>query len=413
MKKKVMIGVGIVLLVAVVLMAVVFGGSKDDGDTVYLDAAKVKVESLESRIITNGTVQSKSSRTVDSEIGGEIIEVYVKEGQVVKAGDLLMKLDTTDLEEQIKKAEIAYAMDEINLEQLKSKGKDSFSTALKNAQISYDDAKDTYEKNKALFNAGVISQTELNNYKKSKDMAYNEYQSALKSYSGELDVSSIKVQELQMENSMIGLEALRADLKEADIVAPMDGTVTSLPVKAWDVIPPNSTVATIDDLTDMEVIFNISEYEIAKVDIGLPVTITGDGVKGKYTGSVSRIGSRAMQAQKGNAIETVVEAAVTIDGTQSDFLPNFTADLNIVTESKETATVVPYDAIVVDRDDVVYVHKIFEGKLKKIVVQRGIEGDLMLEVISEHLDDGDIIILNPQLDMEEGISVKPMGVDEE
>ncbi len=136
------------------------------------------------------------------------------------------------------------------------------------------------------------------------------------------------------------------------------------------------------------------------------VKVTGEGVKDKeYRGIVEYISPNAITNRNGQSTETIVEVKIGIEDKDTEFKPNFSANVEINTAKKEEILVVPYEAIYSSKDGKKIIYTIENNKAKENVITTGIEGDLVLEVIGEGLNEGQEVILNPTENIKDGVEL--------
>lgn len=403
MKKKLLIGLLMALVVIFVGFAIVKAMGGGGEEPLFVKTSEVTEQDLSARIFADGTVVSKESFTIRPEISGEVAEILVAEGDAVAKGDTVLKLKTDEVERQIEEAKIALAISEENLRKLRTQGTTQFDLALSTAKKRLDDAKKTYEDQQQLFAAGAISQSALESARLAYELAQNEYTSARRNFEGYGLSSDLEVARLNVENAKLRLDRLEDQLEKMTLRSPIDGTVTTLNVEIYDLVGQSTTLFTVDDLSKLEVVSQISEYDIKRVDLGQPVVVTGDALRdARYEGTVAFIGASARRTTSGQSAETVVEVRIDLEADTA-FKPNFSADIEITTDEKDNALVVPYESLYVDKDRQAYVFKVNdENRLERVPVTRGIEGDLSLEVLTDALTIGDRVVLNPTETFEDG-----------
>jgi HlyD family secretion protein len=403
MKKKILIGLLMALVVIFVGFAIVKAMGGGGEEPLFVKTSEVTEQDLSARIFADGTVVSKESFTIRPEISGEVAEILVAEGDAVAKGDTVLKLKTDEVERQIEEAKIALAISEENLLKLRTQGTTQFDLALSTAKKRLDDAKKTYEDQQQLFAAGAISQSALESARLAYELAQNEYTSARRNFEGYGLSSDLEVARLNVENAKLRLDRLEDQLEKMTLRSPIDGTVTTLNVEIYDLVGQSTTLFTVDDLSKLEVVSQISEYDIKRVDLGQPVVVTGDALRdARYEGTVAFIGASARRTTSGQSAETVVEVRIDLEADTA-FKPNFSADIEITTDEKDNALVVPYESLYVDKDRQAYVFKVNdENRLERVPVTRGIEGDLSLEVLTDALTIGDRVVLNPTETFEDG-----------
>ncbi|RKD23623.1 HlyD family secretion protein [Caminicella sporogenes DSM 14501] len=378
---------------------------------IFVKTARIEKQDIKSNIFTSGRVVSKKEREVTPDLTGRIVKIFVHEGDKVAKGQLLAKLDSKELEYDLKDEEINLEILKEKLEQLKRKDKVEFRTSYKNAEIDYKEALEDYENKKELYKEGAISEDDLDTAKKSMEKAYNDYLLAKKNYENSEDELEIKIQEKQIKASKLKIEKIKSDIEKTKILSPIDGTITSIEVSELSVVGPSTVLFNIKDIRDLEVVTNISEYDISKIKLGQSVKITGEGIGDKeYKGVVKYISPDAETVTNGQSTETTIEVKIDIKDKNTEFRPNFTANVEINTASKENALVVPYEAIYTDKDGKKSIFTVDGNKAKKHEIKTGIEGDMVVEVIGDGFKEGDLVILNPTERIKDGIEVSVRGM---
>ncbi len=406
-KKKILVILGIVAIVMVVGAAVVkskSSSSESAEGAIYVETASVGVQDLESTITTKGTVQAKESAKVYSEVAGLVSDVLVDVGDVVETDQILVQMDTDELDRKIRDAKLQVDISQLNYTNAQSET--SLNAAITSAKTAYDNAEKSYGDAKALFESGAMSQNELDTARQRVDTTYDEYMEAV----NEKDErsGSLKVYALNLENAQNAYKDLLDQKEKASIKAPMSGTVTRIDVKKYDMTTVGAELVLIETTGDLEIDTYIGEYDVNKVEPGMSVKITGYGVgDNEYEGKVASVGSSAEVQQAGQTTEKSVLVKVEFND-KTKFKPNFTADLDIVYAVSDGATVIPYEGILnIDKDN--FVIKIIDGKTKRIPVEIGVQGDLQLEVISPEIAEGDTIVLNPSVEIEDGVQINEIG----
>lgn len=179
------------------------------------------------------------------------------------------------------------------------------------------------------------------------------------------------------------------------IYAPRSGIITAINASMGEIAWTSSSIATISDLSSLQVKISVDENDISDISIGQSVKITGSGFKDKeYHGTVQKIYPSARQQQSGTNTETVVDAIVSIDDADEYIKPGFNIDAAIVTDVKSTALVVPYECIRQDDNGQEYVY-VYNAKSARRVDIQSSEEIVSGAVISSGLKDGDRIITNP------------------
>ena len=367
---------------------------KDQGMTVRTVA--VENQDIEARILTSGEVLTMEKRDVLPDTTGKIKEIMVKKGDMVEKGQLLALMDESELNYQIQQATIKLSIEKEQLEKLKKDDRIGLEIALSNAEIQYEDAKNAYERKKELYEAGAVSKIEVDAAKSTMDQSHNGYILAKSNLQKSMASTEISIQEKQIQLSQMSLKKLMEDLEKSKITSPIHGTIVELMVSEGGLVSSTVPIMTIQDTNQLEIQTNISEYDVGRIQIGQKVKITGDAFEGKtYAGTVKYIGPSAVSIATSQGKETVVEIKIEVTDKDTALKPGFTANVDILTESKKAVRVLPYEALFTKKSGETVVFTIEDGKAREQVIQLGTQSDLVVEVISTDLKEKDIVILNP------------------
>ncbi|RKD32352.1 efflux RND transporter periplasmic adaptor subunit [Thermohalobacter berrensis] len=407
-KKKVLIILGIIVGIGIIGLGIFKTVNSDTKAAKSVQVTEIKKEELSSNIITDGIIKAKEQRNIVSSLPYLIKEVLAEEGDKVSKGDILAKLDTEELEYNIKSAQINLELEREKLKNMMDEADAfKFEKQLENAELSLNNAKKNYENSKRLYNAGAISKTKLDQDKVSYERAKNEYELAKKELEDFLNKNdSIETQKKTIELTELSLKKQKDNLKKSIIRSPIDGTIVYSEAEVG--IPANSAnpLFIIDDTDRLEIEVSISEYDINDVKIGQKVKITGEAFKGReYEGKISYISPVATKSNTNTGVETNVKVKIDIVNPDKYLKPGFSVDVEVNTAHKGDALVVPYESLYQKRNGETVVFKVENGVVKEVPVKVGIEGDLKVEIISEKIKEGDKIIFNPDETIKDGMKV--------
>jgi len=188
--------------------------------------------------------------------------------------------------------------------------------------------------------------------------------------------------------------ATEATLSQAWIAAPFAGTITYATPQVGDQVSPEIYAFRVDDLSNMFIDLDVSEIDINQVEPGQDVIVTFDAIRGKeYAGEVVEVGF------VGRLNQGVVYYTVTVEilDADDDIRPGMTSAVDIIINRSDKALLVPNQAIrVEDGIQVVYLTD-GAGNLVPVKVLLGASSDTFSEVLDGDLIEGDLIVLNPQL----------------
>lgn len=404
-QKKIFWLVGIIVLLLIVLVVLKKTGAigADDG-IIEVETAKADEITIIETVSATGKIQPEIEVKISSEVSGEIIDLPIKEGQVVKKGQLLVKINP-DLYTS------GYNRTISNLSGTKA--------GLSQADATFKEAKASYDRSKTLFDKGIISRAEW-------DKAIATFESA----------------KANKESAYFNVQSANATVREAKdnlgrttIYSPADGTISSLGVELGERVlgtqqMTGTEILRVANLDNMEVEVDVNENDIVKISIGDSTNISVDAyLKKEFKGIVTSISNSASSATTADQVTNFkVKVRILKESYQdllegkpanfSPFRPGMTATVDIITTRKEKVIGVPISSVIVKSDTTAtksYMvkeapeekkvtaksDKKFEcvfvkegGKAKIRVIKTGIQDDTNIEVVSG-LKKGDVVIIGP------------------
>lgn len=394
-KKKMFIAIGIaVVVIGTGAFAVAQSGKNGPAAStaaakgIAIDTgAKVEKGNVDSNVYISGTVEANDSRSISYMGGGIVDEVYVKAGDRVTADQVLAKINSDKLDSELKKImnELSISKDELN--KMKNRGIGDQASALKTAQVNYDNAKKAYESNLSLSASGAISTDELSKSKQQIEMAKINLDNAQIGYNQARANVDIGISQKRIESTNINIRDLQKDIDKTNVKTPIMGTVTSVNAKVGEVLPVNGILLTVEDLDKKIVKAYVSENEINRIQLGQKVAITGTSIKGKtFEGEVTYIAPGTIRQDGSKNVK--VEIKIALKENVVELRPGFNVNLEIKTASRENVLLVPFEAINTEKDGKKFVNVIEGKEVKKVYITTGVEGDISVEVIAGELKEG-------------------------
>ena len=289
---------------------------------------------------------------------------------------------------------------------------DGLEAARDNAEISVENTKLVYDK--AVADLDNIKDQNNNteesygiavkNAEDALDTAKKDYDNAVKQVESEL--SSLKKQAEQQRTlsglndpQVIILQNLKDKLEYAVITAPCDGVITSM--RAEEGLIAEGPLFVIEDLDDLKISSYVGEYDISYVSEGMTATVRCDALDGaEYGGKVITVSPTSEQSAASNGVNYKIETEV--DGEDGKLRVGMSAKVSIISDRRENALTVTYDALTVDEDgnDAVYIAEkgddgVYRAKL--ITVEVGLETDYEVEIISSELKAGMLVLTDNAL----------------
>jgi len=326
-KKWIIIG-ATVLLAILVAAGVMKGRNKDVGITVSTEKAFVKT--ITQVVTATGKVQPEVEVKISPEVAGEIIELPVKEGNVVKRGDLLVRIKPDFYQAQLEQQEASL---------VSAKASSVLSRArLLKAEQDLKQAQDLYEKK-------LISDADFLNARTNLDVARAEYDSSL----------------AQIRRTEGSVDQARDQLSKTAIYAPIDGSISSLTSEVGERVVgtgqfAGTEIMRVADLSNMEVRVKVNENDIVNVKVGDKAGLAVDALPGrKLAGTVKEISSSAQGTTTANsqaaasASDEVANFLVKIRIAERDakLRPGMSATADIETQTVENVIAVPIQSVTV------------------------------------------------------------------
>ncbi len=400
-------------IVAVVVVAVVviggcslFGGKNKEADGgVMVTTMPVIQQDIMDSITLKAPLEGTDTIEVVSNLHYKVTQIYVKEGDQVTKGQVLAVLDSKAMQDEIQSAKEA-------LDLAESQYKDS----IKNDQIAYDKAMDDLknaekqlERTKVLYEAGGVSKEQV----EQDTQAYENAKRTVSLYEVDANgnVSGSAYNRQNIEAARNALERKKEALEDGEIKSNIDGTVTRVNIKEGrfaDETDDKKPMFVIENLDQLQMKVNVSEYDIARVQVGQKVVISADILDGDTVeGVVSRISPTGEESTTGT--ERVIPTVIDVTGSNDKLIAGINAKAEIqIKESKDTLTV-PIEALVDNGDGQKQVYKVNDnGIVQAINVTTGVENDLNIEISGEGLANNDQVILSPQ-GITDGMKVTVMG----
>jgi HlyD family secretion protein len=344
-KKKMWIIIGAsAVVILIVILSVIKGGSSEG---IKIATEKVVLRTITQTVSANGKIQPEKDIKISPYISGEVVELYVKEGNQVKKGDLLAKIDPEIYISQFDQSVAAVNTQKANEANARAR--------LSQAKAQFDNSKLTYDRQQKLFTQNVISQAEFDQAKSAYEVAKAQVEAA---------EQDIKASEFMVKSSEAGLKKSQEDLTKTAIFAPNDGTVSKLTVEKGERVTGASQFSSgteimrVANLNEMEAQVEVSENDIVRVKLGDTALIEVDAyLNRKFRGLVSEISTSANTT--GVSVDQVTNFNVKIhmlkesyadlldpkDITYSPFRPGMSCTVEIQTQTEKNVIAVPLQAV--------------------------------------------------------------------
>ncbi len=402
MSKKILY---IVIISVVVLLALLIGGKKagwfgKQGNFKEIETKKIAKIDIVETVSATGKIQPEIEVKLSSEVSGEVIELPIVEGQQVKKGDLLVRVNPDIYQSSLNRSQATLQNTRAGLNQAEA--------SLKEAQASYN-------RNKQLFEKGIISKADWDRAVSTYEIAEANKQSAYYS----------------VKSAGATVNEARDNLNRTNIYAPMSGTISKLSVELGERVVGTQQMAgteilRVANLSHMEVEVDVNENDIVKVSIQDSAIVEVDAyLKKEFKGIVTEIANSADGVLTSDQVTNFKVKVRILEESYKDLLegkpehfspfrPGMTATVDIISDKRNDIIGVPISSIVIKTDtstvkkgkkkekkietdseekfECVFVKEGDKAKLK--VIKTGIQDDTNIEIISG-LDVDEEVITGP------------------
>jgi len=378
-RTKIIIGV-IVLIIAGVLTAGFV--SRRGKDVTPVTFGKVQRQDLTSKVSANGRIDAKRKVDLSANVMGQVVNLAVREGDVVKKDDFLLQIDQKQLAATARSADAAL--------QAVFSDRDAAKAMAIAAEQDYQRALRNYEQK-------VSPRADLDRAQSSRDSAR----------------ANVMALEQRISQARENLNAARDTLQKTTMRAPMAGIVTALPVEEGEVAVigtmnnAGTVLMTIADMSVVEAVMEVDETDVPSVKVGQRATVTIDAYPNKtFPGLVTEVASSPIKVNglaSGGTQAVNFEVKIQVENPPPGVRPGFSASADIVTGTRSKALAIPIQALVVREkpgstpgkpQDEEGLFVVRNGAVKFEKVTSGLSGDSQIEILSG-AKEGEQIVTGP------------------
>jgi len=423
MNKKMIIIISVVVVAILVVLVIL----KNKGTIGSKALTKVSIEKVELRTIVesvsaNGRIQPEREVNITPYISGEVVELNVHEGDEVKEGYLLAKIDPEIYLSNYERSDAGLQSQKANLANSRAR--------LAQTKAQFTNATLSFDRNKKLFDQGVISQSEYDASLSQFEVAKAEVQAA---------EETINAAEFQVASAEASLREARENLTKTAIYAPTNGTISRLIVEKGERVAGASQFSAgtelmrVANLNSMEAVVQVNENDIVRVKLNDTSLIEVDAyLNRKFKGIVTEIATSADVTGVSTDQVTNFEVKIRLlkssyedlipenNPSYSPFRPGMSTTVDIQTKTESNTITVPIQAVTTRSDSTgksvgkrqsmdrnkdekeskeiqeiqAYVFIFTDGKAKMVAVKSGIQDNLYIQIL-EGLNVDDEVITGP------------------
>lgn len=418
--------IGLIAAIAV-LVALVVIQSKNKETGTKVTAEEVSARTIKEMVAASGKIFPETEVKLSSDVSGEIVDLFVEEGDSVVAGQLLANIDPDAYQSQVERGVASVNSAKAQLANSRSQIESSIAQKEQIA-AQLENAKEVYDRNKELFEQGAISEVD---YQTSRTNM-RQLEANLRSAEATIKASreSARAAEFSVKSSEATLKELRTSLRRTSIYAPTNGIVSMLNVEQGERVVgtiqmTGTEMMRVANLNIMEVRVDVSENDIPRVSIGDEVDIEVDAyIDRVFKGTVTQIANSASNSATAALTSDQVtnfEVRIIVNpdsyadlisgGNRYPFRPGMSSTVEINTETKPDIITVPIQSVVARERKEIYgesedgneeddelieiVFMAMEGDtVSAVEVSTGIQDDTYIQ-ITKGLSKGDKVITGP------------------
>lgn len=418
-KKSIQIGAIVVVILIVFLAIAKKNGWIGESDMVKVSTESGDLRSIIETVAANGKIQPEIEVKVTPDISGEITDLFVKEGDQVKTGDILAKINPEIYRSNLEQAQASVNTQKAN----EANGR----ARLVQVKAQFLNAKASFERNEKLFTQQAISAADFDAAKAAFESAKAEV---------EATEQSVKAASFTVKSAEAGYNEARENFGKTTIYAPVDGTVSRLNVEKGERVSgmsqfsPGTEIMRIANLNGMEVNVSVNENDIIRVSPGDTALIEVDAfLNRKFKGIVSEIATSANVL--GVSVDQVTNFDVKIRVLRESYLdllkpdlpnysplrPGMSATVDIQTKRVDKVLTIPIQAVTtridstelkanedkkkgdeeatVKKDSQAFQEYVFvyaDGKVSLVKVKSGIQDNTYIHIIEGLTKDQEVVI---------------------
>ena len=343
--------------VAVVGLVALFIYRQQAGYTKVL-TAKVARQDLVTVVSGTGQIKPRTFTNLGATSMGRVTHLFVKEGDLVKAGQTVASIEHVQQEAAVSGQQAAISAAKTDIDANIAAEKTAEANVAK-AKADLEQKRRDWEREQPLYKAGIVAKSDFD----AKKAAYDTDVATVDQAIAALNQAKAQTDSLRghLKTQVASLRANQNALDLTTAVAPFDGIVTNLPVREGETVVEGiegyegSTLMTLADMSVITAEVKVDETDIVNVQIGQPADVTVDALPGKvFKGHVTLVGDQALLRSTGMATSTSTsgteeakdfKVVVTLDSPTSDLRPGLSTTAKITTAHKPNVLSLPIQAL--------------------------------------------------------------------
>jgi HlyD family secretion protein len=355
-----------------------------------------RVPLLQSQVTASGEIVASRYAEIGANVMGRLVALSVKEGDAVKAGQVVARIDSVQAAATATGAEASLSALEADAR--------AATTQVRAAQATLDEARaraaessSALERAQQLRAAGLMAAADFDRLVATDGSARAQIASAAASVTRAQEAAGAA--ERRVAQGRAERARVRDQLSKTEITAPIDGVVTRLDVEVGEMVvigvqnQPGTILMTISDLSAINAEVKVAEADVMRLANGLPATVTLEALSGqRFAGHIVEIGASALPQLGAQAAAREFRVKVRLDRTATPLRPGLTCDAEIIAVERRNVLAVPLQSVV-ERGGRSGVFTVADGRARFVPVTSGIIGGLSIEV--DGVTEGSTIVAGP------------------
>jgi RND family efflux transporter MFP subunit len=365
-----------------------------------VDVASVTKGLVEEKIHRTGDIGPETQLTISSKVQGRVDKINVREGDRVKAGQVLVVMDSREAEASVAQAKANMEAATARLRQVKATSEEGVQAQIQQSKANMDLAESDLQRAEGLYQEELLPRKQMDEARMKYNVAKAAYGLAQNSVRQKTWENDIALAEAQLAQAKANLDLSGAQLANLTIVSPMNGTVTKRHIDPGKAVKDaDSPMLTLMDLSEVKMSVNVIEREFVRLRVGQPVQVTVTAFPNKtFPGRISVI-NQALETQSRTA-----EIQISIPNPGYVLNPGMFGGAEITLRSTPEAALVPVQALIqMGEKDIVYV--VQDNKAVARAVRKGLIKDMFVE-ITQGVKAGEKVVTAGQDSLQDGCLVR-------
>lgn len=377
------------------------------GQSPAVQVVSVVRQDLNSSITSNGKVEPIAPTIARAEFPSFVATVKATEGQAVHRGEVILTLDAADVRAALAQARGSLLTAQTDLRNAKAGGPPDEVAQLQGdldkARVQVENLDRTHQALQTLVSKQAATQDELAQNETLLAQARSNLQTLTQKRDELVQRAAVSAQQAALRAEQAGEEvkSLEEKVRSATVIAPSDGTLYSLPVRAGDYVKVGDVLAEMADLRHVRVRAFVDEPDLGWLEPGQEVQVNWDAKPGRtWTGHTEQIPKQVVPL----GARSVGEVLCSVDNDKLELLPNVNVQVGIMVRERRGVLVVPRAAVRYDKGQH-YVFVVQDDRITRRDISVGIASTSNYEVLSG-LKADERIALPGEMNLRDGMDVR-------